>query len=96
MVVGKVVGNAESSVRVSGLEGRKLMVVQRLSAQGKPAGEYLLATDYIGAGVGQYVAMVTGSVASRLEGSRDVPTDTSIVAIIDHLYVNDKEMLPKE
>jgi microcompartment protein CcmK/EutM len=90
-----VVGKGDSSVKHPGLEGAKLLVVQEINTALKPHGGYILAVDTQGAGVGELVAVVTGSAAIRTVGKGDVPYDAAVVAIMDHLFVNGSEVYNK-
>jgi microcompartment protein CcmK/EutM len=90
-----VVGKADSSVKHTGLEGTKLLVVQEIDESLKPHGAFILAVDTQGAGIGELVAVVTGSAAIRSVGKGDVPYDAAIVAIMDHLFVNGTQIYNK-
>jgi len=96
MLLCKVVGKSESAVRHQRLDGKTLLVVRRLDGQGKAEGDLNLAVDLVGAGMGETVAVVSGSVAARAAGGADVPVDAAIVAIIDHVFVNGKELPVKD
>ena len=63
-----VIGKGDSSVKHQGLDGAKLLVVQEIDPTIKPGGPYILAVDTQGAGVGELVAVVTGSTALRSVG----------------------------
>lgn len=87
MQLARVIGNVVATVKNTALEGRKLMVIQPLStaADGRlrPAGKSLVAIDSVGAGPGELVFWCRGKEASfPFEGS-DVPTDCTIIGIVD-------------
>ena len=83
MLVARVIGNIVSTVKNTSLEGRKLLVIQTLDADLRPAGKPLVAVDSVGAGVGELVFWCRGKEASfPFEGS-EVPTDCTIVGIVD-------------
>lgn len=83
MQLARVIGNVVSTVKNSTLTGRKLMVIQILNGDLKPTGKPLVAIDSVGAGVGELVFWCRGKEASfPFEGS-DVPTDCTIVGIVD-------------
>jgi ethanolamine utilization protein EutN len=83
MQLARVIGNVVSTVKNATLTGRKLMVIQILNGNLAPAGKPLVAVDSVGAGVGELVFWCRGKEASfPFEGS-DVPTDCTIVGIVD-------------
>lgn len=83
MQIARVVGNVVSTVKNGGLEARKLMVIQSLDDLLRPTGRPLVAIDAVGSGVGDLVFWCRGKEASfPFEGS-EVPTDCTIVGIID-------------
>jgi carbon dioxide concentrating mechanism protein CcmL len=91
----KVIGKANSSIKHPGLEGLKLLVVQAVDSKGKGAGRMILAVDTIGAGTGEVVAVVKGAAAVKNIGKGDIPCDAAIVAIMDHVFANEKEIYSK-
>ena len=57
----KVVGSVVSTQKDKSLIGRKLMIVQAVDSQGKPARPEEVAVDSVGAGIGEYVLLVRGA-----------------------------------
>jgi len=84
MQIARVIGNVVTSVKDLGLADRTLLMIQPLTARGQPLGKPLVASDSVGAGVGEHVFYVRGSEASFPFHPAVVPTDASIVGIIDH------------
>lgn len=83
MQLARVIGNVVSTVKNEALQGRKLMVIQPLDGGLKAAGKFIIAVDSVGAGPGELVFWCRGKEASfPFEGS-DVPTDCTIVGIVD-------------
>ncbi|HEY8459558.1 MAG TPA: EutN/CcmL family microcompartment protein [Blastocatellia bacterium] len=83
MQLARVIGNLVSTVKNSGLEGRKLLLIQVLDGDLRPVGKPMVAIDSVGAGAGEIVFWCRGKEASfALEGA-EAPTDCSIVGIID-------------
>ena len=78
MYLGKVVGNVVCSVQNDGLNGRTLLLVKRL-----PHGPVVVAVDSVGAGPGETVYVCRGKEASFPFLPTEVPTETTIVAIVD-------------
>ena len=78
MYLGKVIGNVVCSVKNDVLEGRTLLLVRRL-----PSGSAVVAVDAVGAGVGETVYVCRGREAAYAFKPDEVPTEASIVAIVD-------------
>ena len=76
--LGKVVGNVVCSVQNESLNGRTLLLVRRL-----PQGPVVVAVDAVGAGVGETVYVCRGKEASFPFLPNEVPTEATIVAIVD-------------
>ena len=63
------------------LIGSKFMVVQPVSGMGD--GKAIVAVDNVGAGIGEYVLVATGSAARVGCEKANAPIDAAIVGIID-------------
>ena len=74
MKIGTVSGAVWSSRKASCLMGQTFLVVQTLEGD-------VVAADQVGAGTGDRVLLVTGTVASRF--CMDAPIDAAVVAILD-------------
>lgn len=84
MQLAKVIGEVVSTMKDSNLAGLTLLVLQPLSADGKPSGRTLVALDSVGAGVGENVFFVRGREAAFPFYPAEPPTDAAIVGIVDH------------
>jgi len=82
MFLGRIIGHVVSTAKHSGLEGRKLLLVQPLARDGSDRGRPLVAVDAVGAGVSETVYWCRGREAA-LAFDSEVPTDASIVGIVD-------------
>lgn len=82
MLVGKVVGSVVSTRKNEKLVGNKFMVVELAEHMGGSAGR-MVAIDNIGAGIGEFVLIATGSAARVGCSLADAPVDAAIVGIID-------------
>ncbi len=91
MQLARVIGTVVSTIKTSTLDGRKLLVIQTLDGALRPVGKPLVAIDSVGAGVGELVFWCRGKEASfPFEGS-EVPTDCTIVGIVDsEMHVKSK------
>ena len=74
MKIGTVTGAVWSSRKANCLMGQTFLVVRSES-------EELVAADQVGAGMGDRVLLVTGTVASRF--CMEAPIDAAVVAILD-------------
>lgn len=89
MRLGIVVGQVVATVKSSGFEQDKLLLVEMIGTDGKPQGDCHVAIDNIGAGNGEWVLVVRGSSA-RKNVSNEAPVDMSIIAIVDEVVVKNK------
>ena len=90
MLLGKVIGNVVCTVKNPVLEGIKLLVVQPLDRAGKPKGKPMIGLDAVGAGAGETVYWCRGREASFVWYPTEVPTECTIVAIVDRVEVQEK------
>ena len=84
MQLARVLGEVVATVKDANLVGAKLLVLQPLAADGSAAGRTLVATDSIGAGVGENVFFVRGREAAFPFYPAEPPTDATIVGIVDY------------
>ncbi len=81
MLIGKVVGSVVSTRKNEKLIGSKFMVVETLAETG--SFKRIVATDNVGAGIGEMVLVATGSAARIGCDHENAPIDAAIVGIID-------------
>jgi microcompartment protein CcmK/EutM len=79
----RVIGTVVATVKNDLLEGRKLLVIQPLDASLNVAGKPMIAIDSVGAGAGEVVFWCRGREASFPFVPLEVPTDCTIVGIVD-------------
>lgn len=87
MQLARVIGDVVTTRKDDNLLGVKLLVLQPIDPEGKPAGRTLVAVDAAGAGVGEVVFFVRGKEASFPFYPVEVPADAGIVGIVDHWHV---------
>ena len=95
MELGRVVGTVVSTAKVDRLKGYKLLLVNLIGPDTKPTSTFLVAVDSVGAGKDEVVIVVRGSSARQAKSLADVPTDTSIVAIVDSIELKGKIVFDK-
>ena len=74
MKIGTVTGAVWSSRKAQCLQGQTFLVVDTMHGP-------VVAADHVGAGKGDRVLLVTGTVASKF--CMEAPVDAAVVAIID-------------
>lgn len=85
MYIAKVIGTVVATRKEDSLVGYKLLVVETIRHEndGKP-GNRVVATDTLGAGIGDTVLYVTGG-AARVAHNSNAPIDCCIVGIVDNM-----------
>jgi len=83
MYLGRVVGCVWSTMKDANLVGQRLLIVQPLTLKLEPSGKRLVCTDCTGAGAGELVYWCRGKESSFPFLPAEVPTDTTIVGIVD-------------
>jgi microcompartment protein CcmK/EutM len=68
------------------LVGRTMLVVQPLDGRGNDTGRALVAIDSVGAGVGEIIYWCRGKEASFPFLPAEVPTEATIVGIVDEMH----------
>ena len=84
MQLGRVTGTVVASVKVPGLDGVKLLLVQPLDRHQRPKGSQVVAADAVHmAGPGELVYFVAAREAAQALPETFVPVDYAIVGIVD-------------
>lgn len=83
MHLARVVGTVVCTQKDARLSGVTLLMIQPVGRDGSDVGRALVATDAAGAGVGERVFFVRGREAAFPFHPVEVPTDASIVGIVD-------------
>ena len=96
MHLARVVGTVVATVKTESLEGRKLLVIQPLNAARQDTGKTMVAIDSVGAGVGETVFWCRGKEASFPFDPKEVPTDCTIVGIVDTVFVKESGVRSQE
>ncbi len=87
MQLARVIGEIVSSIKDANLSGVPLLVLQPIAASGEAAGRTLVATDSVGAGVGERVFFVRGREAAYPFYPGEPPTDAAVIGIVDEVHV---------
>lgn len=83
MLIGRVIGTLVSDQKDAKLTGLTFLIVRPLDIEGHDSSGYVVATDAVGAGVGDVVLYASGSSARQTERTDRRPVDTVIMAIVD-------------
>lgn len=88
MYYGKVIGNIVATIKAEGLEGKKIQVVRPVDMNtGAQSEKFIVALDITDSGIGDYVGYEDGKEAAWAFEPETVPTDATIVAIIDNINI---------
>jgi ethanolamine utilization protein EutN len=88
MLFGRVRGSAICTLKYTGTQGLKLLVVQPLNKKLEPVGELQVAADVVDAGPGDLCVMVRSREAAlAMPDVKFVPIDLALVGVVDELSV---------
>lgn len=86
MQLAEVAGTVVATVKYSGLEGVRFLVVQPLDRDSQPTGRMVIAADAVSmAGPGELVYIVGSREAALAMPEPFVPVDHAIVGIVDQV-----------
>jgi len=86
MLLAKVIGNVWSTKKLETISALRLLLIQPLGKDLKPASDVLVAADEVGAGFGEMVIVTQGAPAMQaFNKERLIPIDTVVVGIADNL-----------
>ena len=89
MILGRVTGSVVSTIHHPIVDGRKLLMADRLDQDGKPTGGYIIALDAIGAGMGETVLILDeGNGARQLLDDDEAPVRSMVVGIVDDIHLD--------
>ena len=83
MLRGIIRGHIVSTRKQESLVGSKFMEVE-IMKNGELTGEFIIAVDSVGAGIGETVLITTGSSARLALLNTNAPCDAVIVCIVDY------------
>ena len=88
MQIGRVVGKVWATMKNPALEGKRLLIVQPLSPELKASGKQIICADAMGVGAGELIYWCRGKEASFPFRPDEVPTEATIVGIVDEVHVD--------
>jgi ethanolamine utilization protein EutN len=88
MYIGKVIGTVVATIKISHLEGRKLLLVDQVDLRGQETGYYDIAVDVAQAGPGDTVLVIDeGNGARQILGLDPGAVRAVIVGVVDEVTV---------
>ena len=86
MYIGRVTGTVVATIKHEAFNGRKLLIVDKLTPDGNPTGAYDICVDNVQAGVGDTVLVLDeGNGARQILKRQVAPVRAVIVGIIDEV-----------
>ncbi len=85
MRLGRVIGRVWATAKIEQLDGRKLLLIQPLDAEGRDTGNTLIAADAVGAGAGETIYWCRGREAALAFLPDEVGSDATVVGIVDEI-----------
>lgn len=86
MILGKVIGNVVSTIKLPVYQGYKILIVQPVNDKEELQGKTILALDTVQAGIGDTVLVIDEGNSSRLiMNNSTAPVRTMIVGIVDSI-----------
>jgi ethanolamine utilization protein EutN len=90
MYIGKVVGTVVATIKISHLEGHKLLLVDQLDLGGQETGYYDIAVDTVQAGPGDTVLVLDeGNGARQILGLDPGAVRAVVVGVVDEVTLNE-------
>ena len=86
MILGRISGSVVSTIHHPCVNGQRLLLVERLAADGSASSGYLIAFDAVGAGNGETVLVLDeGNGARQILGDPAAPVRSLVVGIVDEV-----------
>jgi microcompartment protein CcmK/EutM len=97
MILAKVVGTVVSTRKEPKIEGIKFLLLEKINPSNmRGKGDYLVAMDSVGAGLGEVVFFVAGSSSRMTDTTEGKPSDATIISIVDSIDINGEYVYRKD
>ena len=84
MILGKIIGNVVSTLKLEAYSGYKILIVQPVDPDGKPQGRTFLAIDTVQAGSGDTVIVIDeGNSARQIIDDSMAPIRSVRAGVVD-------------
>jgi ethanolamine utilization protein EutN len=87
MQLGRIVGRVWATRKDPGLESRRLLIVQPVTADLHDTGKRLICVDAVGAGADELIYWCRGKEASFPFLPAEVPVEATVTGIVDEVKV---------
>ncbi len=88
MILGRVIGNVVSTIKLDIYRGYKIVVVRPVDPRGRPSGKTVLAIDTVQAGVGDTVLIIDeGNSARVIINDKMAPVRCVVAGIVDDVLL---------
>lgn len=92
MILGRVQGQVVSTIKHAAYANRRMLLLDRVDADGNELGGYLVAIDAVDADVGQTVLVIDeGNSARQVVGDPTAPIRSVIIGIVDEVQTGHVE-----
>ncbi|GMQ81951.1 MAG: EutN/CcmL family microcompartment protein [Rhodothermia bacterium] len=95
MNLGKIIGTVWATRKVESLERKRMLFVQPMAFCGTDVGDPIVALDTVDSGVGDTIIYVSSTEATVPFKPLLIPTDATIVGVIDRVDHRDKSWTPE-
>ena len=95
MQIARVIGTTISTIKDEKVRGSKLLILCETDETGKRIGKPYVAVDLVDAGINDLVLSGHGSSARQTFQTKDCPVDAVVIAVIDHLEVDNEVVFRK-
>ncbi len=86
MILGKVCGQIYSTINHPFYDHKRLLIIDKLTIDGKPSGDYLIAIDSVGAGYDETVLVIDeGNSARQIIDDKSAPLRSIVIGIVDEI-----------
>ncbi|MDR1924735.1 MAG: EutN/CcmL family microcompartment protein [Planctomycetaceae bacterium] len=97
MIIAKIIGSVVATQKAVSLVGQKLLVIEPYRLNSDRTGmistsRTMVAVDTVGSGEAEFVLVVLGSAARLTPESNKLPTDATIVGIVDSIHIGNQKV----
>jgi microcompartment protein CcmK/EutM len=87
--IAKVIGTVVATIKISHLDGHKLLLVDQLDLRGEETGDYDIAVDVVQAGPGDTVLVIDeGNGARQVLGLDPGAVRAVVVGVVDEVRIS--------
>ena len=87
MILGKIIGNVVSTIKLEAYRGYKILIVQPVDPDGRQHGSTFLAIDTVQAGSGDTVIVIDeGNSARQIIDDSMAPIRSVIAGVVDMVH----------